>query len=825
VSEPQTVRALLAAARPAAYARLLRATELPIAIVAAPAGYGGSTVVRDFLNAHSRPYRCAEIDSLDSGALGVLRALATAAGDIAPAFASSFVSVYDRLSSGPDAADGLAQWAAPFMEIVGGTIVIEGGFPAADITAADFLTKLIDHSIQTVRWIVVTPSSDPFPIARWLAEDRLLVPVDAADLAVTAAELRSAADRSFQRVPQRTLTRLCRRTAGWPAAVALGLAAGDSLDLRSAPAGGHALYAFLADAAVAALTERERTFVELTCLFARFDDTLIGCAGLDAAADVDVIARLTDDLSVLIRDGAGSYRYDRLFAAYYERQLRGRADGSFERIAAAAAAAYERDGRYAAAIALHLERRDNDAAGALIAAHGFALVERGESSAVQRALESIPHNKLLGHPGALAVKASLESLHGKFDVAEAWFRLALASVHDEAQRHEIAYRFAIDLVRRERADAIDVLLPIVNAIDQAAPLAAPLWALLATAYASHRRTADASLAIDRALRLLPHLTDPNARAKIVYQAGFVALARRDIAAAKSFARRAHREAAACFCYDVAARALSIAYNIAVDFDDDVGAGRAYLEQLAELSLRAGSRQLLLYATLCRYELETISGEVKEIARLERRLASLDVLFSVLATETLLPAQALQAAWAGNFARAYRLLEPSLPHQINADWRAHRSAEVAVYAAAAGLRAEAATAAEQALTLARTLDLNERTVAETLSYVALAYVLLRRRVQAAKLLDELALVQGGNQRGALFVRAVALLAARWTSAQTSSELATALEALEAHELGGLARLIEALPLPESARRNRRRGGWIGRRPNAMNSSNEAEAIGA
>ena len=213
---------------------------------------------------------------------------------------------------------------------------------------------------------------------------------------------------------------------------------------------------------------------------------------------------------------------------------------------------------------------------------------------------------------------------------------------------------------------------------------------------------------------------------------------------------------------------------------------------------AGSRELLLYATLCLYELEVSSGRVSRIEQLNEQLKELEIFFCVLTTETLLPAQALQVAWDGDFYRAYRLLQWSGEHQINLDRRAYRYAEIALYAAASGLRDEASAAAERALAASRRAGVAGKTVPQALAYVALTFVLLRRPARAAKLLSELAPHCAQSPRSALIVGLVAALSARWNGESTADELRAALADLDRHELGGVARMVEALPLPDTAR---------------------------
>ena len=756
-----------------------------------------STVVRELMHASQRSYRFINVVPAQLGMLGFLQAFARCTLDVAPAIASSFVAVYDRMCDLPDAPEQLAAWLAGNLERLDALFVVDGidGVDGVDGSAQlvrRLLATLIDCTPANVRWVVAGESRKQFPLARWLAQERMAIPIDESDLALTAADLMPAARLQADSPSDSECRDLCEVAAGWPVLVALALANWPAVDLGVARAQGVRLHRYLLETMLANLSAGSREFLMQTCLLRSFDAALLRCAGysvIDA-----VLTELGSRLALLVRRAHEPYEYDRHVRAFVIERLRAADDGAFDRVAIRSAAAYEAAERYADAIDIHAMREDRAALGRLITAHGFAMIDRGESDAVQRALSCIPHDVLLGFPAALAVKASLASLQGKTDIAEAWFRIALASVLDDAQRHAIVFRFATDLVRRERPDAIDVLEPFVATIATDVASAAPMLALLATAYASHERLSLAAATIDRALELLPQVCDPSAHAKIICQAGFVALSLGKTGHAKSYAQTAYHAALAAYAYDVAARALSILYCIAMDDEDDVRASRTYVRLLAEASGRAGSRQLLLYATLCSYEIEVYAGNLPAIERLNDQLTSLEVFYSVLTTETLLPSQALQATWNGDFERAYELLEASGDQQVTPARRAYRFAEIGLYAAAADLHAEALSAVEMSLAIVPATPAGDKTAQITQAYIALTFVLLQYHTRAAALLSDLESQPIENARTALLIRSVRALEQRWRTSATSADLPDVLERLEASDLGGIARMIEALPLP-------------------------------
>jgi DNA-binding CsgD family transcriptional regulator len=171
---------------------------------------------------------------------------------------------------------------------------------------------------------------------------------------------------------------------------------------------------------------------------------------------------------------------------------------------------------------------------------------------------------------------------------------------------------------------------------------------------------------------------------------------------------------------------------------------------------------------------------------------------VLASETLLPAQALRATWAGDFARAYGLLAKTAEQQISASRQSQRHAEIALYAAAAGLFVEAEAALRAAVATAFKGETHDRSGALANAYVALTLVLLGRHRQAARVLSDLRRSGLLTSRLGVVVSAIWTINDRWKRGRYSTDLRDTLRQLDAGDFGGIGRLIEALPLPETYR---------------------------
>ncbi len=792
-----TAQRLLSLARERIFGRLERATTFPILIAAAPAGFGKSTVVREFLTTRALPHRRLTLCTGEADLFGFMREFATCLGDLAPALLTSFMGVYDRMHRLDDAPRAIAAWAVGHLESLELALIIDGLESVTDERLFTLLIELVDQTWHApLRWIFIGDTADRFPVARWLANDRMDLPFDDVDFTITFEDLRFAVGRTGTAIDDRTLHRLCAGALNWPAAIALALsdvaaladAAGDAGQPRSYTP--FALRAFLARSAA------EREFLLATCLYKHFDRALLAVAGRERSDAL--LERLCDAGAFIFADVDGSYRYHEVFRVFLEEQLRTAGNDLFTRVALASAAVCERVGRWLDALELYTGLHAAEPLAALLSARGFELMDRGEADAVNRGLRALGEREFAAYPVALAVRAGLESLNGSFDVAEAWFRHAIKNVGDSHQRGPIVFRFATDLVRQDRRDAIDLLQPIVAEGGHDLGLSVSLAGLLATAYATHQLNEESTQTIALALEQLVAVDDQAVRAKVYYQAGYVAFFARDPERAKAYARCALDTALASHLYDIAARALSILYNVAMDYEDDVDAARLHLEALASCSIKAGSRHLQTYATLGLFEIEVLCGNLVECARLDEALRSLDVDYSVFASETLLPAQALRATWSGDFHRAYRLVAPTAEKQITPARQAQRYAEIALYAAAAGLHTEASAALDRAQSTRHDVAPADASAAFTQAYIALALTLLGRREAVLRILDDLRHSGALSRRNAQLVDAVQTIGARWADGRYSTELGDVLERLDGCGFGGIRRLIEALPLPETFR---------------------------
>ncbi len=775
------------------YARLDDAQHSPVTLVVADEGLGKSTLIRDYFALRARPH-VRFTAGPEHATLGeLLRGLATAFSAENPAMSRSFGSASAQLEN----ADGEAAALTWVREHLGGTratvVLDEMHHVVADARCASFLAAMIDATAPDLHWIVALRDASMFPVPRWLSSGIADLPIESAELRVQPEEIRAAFARTGISLDAETSRALYARTDGW----ALGLSVAVATGRLHVPPTRDAVYDGLVDAAFLRLSAADGDRVFEFAAIGRFDDRIL--AALECSSEL--IDILHECRLITAFDGAQYEFYEPCRARIVHRLDRlacERRDSILDRTASA----LERVGRWREALALRIRVKDEEHIARTLELRGFRALDQGEIPAVAQALAALSETTLKRHPVSLAMKGILASLDESYDVSEAFFCMAIETAHD-GERREIVMRYGMDLVRRGRHDVIELLEAEAAREDTRAnpDVDAALWALLGTAYVGAHRRDDAREAARRALIRLPGVQDDELRARVLHQTSYVALNDGDIVAAKSLAGRALARADAAFLYDLAARVLSVLFNIAWLHDDDVPAARRMLVRLEEAGRKAASDPLRLYAILNAYAIEADAADTDALTRLDAQLREMQVLLTRPVSEALLPAQALRAAWDGQFSHAYGLLAPGA-EKLGGDGRTvYRWAEIAVYAAAAGKHAEAREAIAHCRAGLEDLERHKPLAVRTAAYIALAEILLGDDTAAlAALADARAAVGRNSGRFASLVEAIAAFYDCGTG-QSAAFLALgdALDELDRCDLSGVARFIGKLPLTAGAER--------------------------
>ncbi len=697
--------------RPRLVDRLEQQARRRIAIVSAPAGYGKSVLLREYLARGREGAIFYRLRSPNATAIGFVRGLVRALAEVGPAPPlAEFV-----YSNGSRNKARLLEWFLESFASFDGTVVVDDlHIATANRAVGDFVARVVDES--SARWIVATRSLARLPLASWVARGDLGAVITERELSLSAADA-TAISRASGVADDGLVSHVASLAKGWPAAFSFGIGlAADGYAPRGVTRHTSAfVYQLLAEQVLAALQPEEREFLLDTWMLPSVDPQALGAGGHDAAR---IVASLQQHAAFVQPDRGGSFVYHDLFKEFLR--------GEFLKLPAAQVNARLRRacdqmlqcGDSEAAIDLCLEMDAPELAAEALERIGFDLIDGGYVDVVERAADALREHARK-YPVVVALDACVESCQGNYVRADELFVDAVERTSGGLQG-EIRLRYAVDLLnRREFGRAERLLASLDMREDLPAGVRAGGLAVLAFAAAQAGRHVEARAYVERALHGAKDVTSPRAVAILHHRAALVFYALSDLARARALAASAVRLADKAAVAGLAARARTSLAVIAGELGDLGTHNRLYAE-LRELARAASDRSLTFVALMDSFWAEVEAGNVAAADALERELSAFDATPFSRSLDSLPSAYALRAAWEGDFAAAHGHVARTVTQLTTAARRAVRHAEVALYAEAAGLRAEAESAVEAAEEALADLD---RSAARGLSRVVLARCLL------------------------------------------------------------------------------------------------------
>ncbi|MBV8117133.1 MAG: helix-turn-helix domain-containing protein [Candidatus Eremiobacteraeota bacterium] len=772
--------------------RLTRAARFPVTLIVAPAGFGKTVALRDFISTSRLDAVRYDVAREDATLLAFAHGLARALEPVAPSAASSFASMQSRIARDDSPVADLADWFTEHLRRVVATVVIDDLHHAAvDPRVVDLVVTLIERTTGRISWIIATRSDAGLPVASWLGYGRIDVPIGEDDLRFTEDEALAAAQDAHSNVPSDEVDALRDLTGGWPVALSIALRTRThATDLRAATAGAREmLYRYLAEQVYNGLGAEQQMFLLDTSVFPTFDASTVEALGGSTA----FLHELRRGATFISETAPGTFRYHDLFRDFLESELRrsGRERwvGAHER----GAAILEKQGDAARALALYTATQNRQSVQRLLAERGADLYEHGEAETISSAL-AVLDGAEIAEARVLALKATVLAGRGHVDLAQRDFLDAIALASDPEVRLGIVHRYAIELIRHDR-DAIALLAPY--AVDETIPPArrVPLLGTYATALARAGLLEEAVQIVATAIASINRDVSDTIRARFYQQAAFVHQLLPDRGNAWNYANLAIELASAQGLFDVVARAYSILYTIVYDDEDDPIESLALLDRLIEASRKSGSVQTRMYGVLASMDIEVDRGDDIAIERLDGEIARLEGNVPRISASTLLPARALRAAWSGDFESASRILAGTADQVSGADRRALRNAEIALYAISAGDAQTGTTAIARAQEALAECKRATRRTARTLIVLALAELLQGHTSATHRLLvDAESAVPRSARRLQTFLHAARVFYRRQLGQSEPADIAAALERLRSAHFGGIARLLSALPFP-------------------------------
>jgi LuxR family transcriptional regulator, maltose regulon positive regulatory protein len=380
----------------------------PLVVLVAPAGYGKTTLLREWASRDPRPFAWVTVDERDNDG--------------------------DRLHE--SVADAVA-------EVVGDepdprfVLVIDDAHTLDRRSGLDALSEVADALPLSARLAVASRRELALPVARMRVQ-RLVTEIGPRDLAMTRVEAAKLLADSGHRLDPDTLDALLQRTEGWPVALtlaALYLGDGGSRANLARFGGSDRLVAdYVRDELLAELPDDARSFAVRTSVV----DTLTGslCDALldraDSSAVLGALAR--DGLAIAVDRTGERYRYHRLVRDVLRAELR-RHEPELEPELHRRASAWHRSAGDVDGAALHaLAAGDERVAGDMVWRGGAPEVAAGRGVVVERWLNMFDECQIARQPQLALTAAGCELARGQGHLAAHWAAVAANAAQPDGAR-------------------------------------------------------------------------------------------------------------------------------------------------------------------------------------------------------------------------------------------------------------------------------------------------------------------------------------------------------------------------------------------------------
>jgi len=407
---------------------LLDKGDVRLVLLSAPAGFGKSTLLADWLVSGARRFAWLSLDPADNDPSRFLRYLREAGTCMCSGGA---VRLTSRLAGPPDEEIVVADLVTALSERSEPTELILDDYQAIEASAVhSIVARLIDRLPPNARLAIATRADPPLPLARLRARGELQeIRADALRFTRDESAAFLAGPMGLDLAPDVTDV-LANRTEGWVAALQLAaLSLRDRLDagrvVREFGASNRFLLDFVLEEVLANQSEQTQDFLLRTSVLDRLTGPL--CDELtgrhDGAQMLDRLER-SNMLIFPLDQERRWYRYHQLFAELLRARLAMHDRRAPTALHEHAANWLEAQGLFGEAIEQALRAADVPRARRLVRQHWMAVMHGGELWTVQRWLDALPAEVLRGDPQLSAtfawgyvLRGETEGVAGRLDDA------------------------------------------------------------------------------------------------------------------------------------------------------------------------------------------------------------------------------------------------------------------------------------------------------------------------------------------------------------------------------------------------------------------------
>jgi LuxR family transcriptional regulator, maltose regulon positive regulatory protein len=398
--------------RPRLIQRLQQGMELPLTLLSAPAGFGKSTLLADWLASCAIPVAWLSLEAADNEPTRFLSSLIAALQTCDPQLGTMVQALLHPLHSPPLEAMLAMLLSDLDSKTVEHLVLVLEDYQV--ITAASIhhaLSFLLDHLPHQVHLVLATRKDPPLPLAR-LRGQGALVELRAADLQFTQEETAAyLVEVMGLPLSAEQSALLQARTEGWITGLHLAALSlqghDDQAGFITAFSGSHR---YVVDYLLEEVLSRQppgiQDFLLQTCILDRLSAPLCDavCATSDSQAQLDFLERANLFL-IPLDDERQWYRYHHLFAQVLRQRLQQTVPTLIPILHRRASHWYEQHERFAEAVPHALAASACEEAARLIEQSAERFVSGSQMQTLCEWLHTLPEHLVLAHPALCLMHA------------------------------------------------------------------------------------------------------------------------------------------------------------------------------------------------------------------------------------------------------------------------------------------------------------------------------------------------------------------------------------------------------------------------------------
>src|SRR6266702_740807 len=411
--------------------RLQQAMECPFTLISAPAGFGKTTLLAQWLAQSGLPVAWLSLEPEDNDPVRFLTYLIAALQTVDCRLGTSALARLRTLQPSP-LETVLALLTNDLMVDEAGKIalVLDDYHTITAEPIHRAVTYLLEHLPLQLHLVISTRVDPPLPLARLRARGEL-VERRAQNLRFSAEEVTHfLADTMELVLDADQVVQLAERTEGWVAGLqlaALALRGRADVDQFLARFSGSHRYLvdYLAEDVLRREPEPVQRFLLQTSLLERLCAPL--CAALTGSSEAQALLEQAERANLFLvplDDHREWYRYHALFAEFLQERLRQAFPGEGETLHRRAAQWFEQQELIPEAVQHALAGADYERAVRLVTQSARAFLLRGETATLRTWLQALPEDLLRARPRLCMILGNELSTAGEFEAADVWLRAA-----------------------------------------------------------------------------------------------------------------------------------------------------------------------------------------------------------------------------------------------------------------------------------------------------------------------------------------------------------------------------------------------------------------